>query len=448
MEVVQGRTPFLVSNAVMRELGVLIDPRNQVLRFLKGPRTIPLKTCRKNLLCVDVTALLDITHEETAGKHTEEIYQHEDKREDEQKQKSNIPPRTCMSTQLEVIVQHPPHRESLKTTESEQTQAQAELPSTPPSCDPSRQSHGHIEGDSELLPGAGSVRRRGPGPSVQSDVHGRPRSSISSSPRDQELTAVGRDQGSLGQAAGSDLFGGVRQSPLLHLPDPQPQSGITMVEEPAELRDCPPEVPDETSGANSTDTGGIPKHVPDINTEEIHGSKRERGTRVGSDRQDSSPVIECQEAPVRQEINNGTGITRPGQDDRGTQCRTSAANQDSDCPPRKRTGSRDADSGRGRHLKQDPVLLSEAQVQGLQAQVDQFVGVIEKDFAKIRQNAEVLNPPKPTNQSRPVVLLEIYCEQESQLTQQMKRMGGTALRFTRLHGDRSTPEGVNMGDDV
>ena len=99
-------------------------------------------------------------------------------------------------------------------------------------------------------------------------------------------------------------------------------------------------------------------------------------------------------------------------------------------------------------MKQDPVLLSEAQVQGLQAQVDQFVGVIEKDFAKIRQNAEVLNPPKPTNQSRPVVLLEIYCEQESQLTQQMKRMGGTALRFTRLHGDRSTPEGVNMGDDV
>ena len=94
-------------------------------------------------------------------------------------------------------------------------------------------------------------------------------------------------------------------------------------------------------------------------------------------------------------------------------------------------------------MKQDPVLLSEAQVQGLQAQVDQFVGVIEKDFAKIRQNAEVLNPPKPTNQSRPVVLLEIYCEQESQLTQQMKRMGGTALRFTRLHGDRSTPEGVN-----
>ena len=104
MEVVQGRTPFLVSNAVMRELGVLIDPRNQVLRFLKSPQTIPLKTCRKNLLCVDVIALLDITHEETAGKHAEEIYQHEDKREDEQKQKSNIPPRTCMSTQLEVIV--------------------------------------------------------------------------------------------------------------------------------------------------------------------------------------------------------------------------------------------------------------------------------------------------------------------------------------------------------
>ena len=50
--------------------------------------------------------------------------------------------------------------------------------------------------------------------------------------------------------------------------------------------------------------------------------------------------------------------------------------------------------------------------------------MIEKDFNQIRQKANVLEPQKPTNQSRPVVLLEVYCEKESQLTQQMKRMGG------------------------
>ena len=57
-------------------------------------------------------------------------------------------------------------------------------------------------------------------------------------------------------------------------------------------------------------------------------------------------------------------------------------------------------------MKQDPVLLSEAQVQGLQAQVDQFVGVIEKDFAKIRQNAEVLNPQSPLTRVGPLFFLK------------------------------------------
>ena len=60
VEVVPGQTPFLVSNAVLRELGVLIDPRNQVLRFLDDPKIVPLKPCRKNLLCVHITDLLSL----------------------------------------------------------------------------------------------------------------------------------------------------------------------------------------------------------------------------------------------------------------------------------------------------------------------------------------------------------------------------------------------------
>lgn len=61
----------------------------------------------------------------------------------------------------------------------------------------------------------------------------------------------------------------------------------------------------------------------------------------------------------------------------------------------------------------------------------------------MKQLKSSLRRQKPTNQSRPVVLLEVYCEENSQLTQQMQRMGGSALRFTRSHGDLSTPEGIN-----
>lgn len=113
VEVVQGRTPFLISNSIMKEFGVLIDPRNQVLRFLEDSRTIPLKTCRKNLLCVEITDLLEITTERVGHKHVEEVYQREENESlvmgntNTHKSCANIPPRVCMTTHSEVSVQNP-----------------------------------------------------------------------------------------------------------------------------------------------------------------------------------------------------------------------------------------------------------------------------------------------------------------------------------------------------
>ena len=45
--------------------------------------------------------------------------------------------------------------------------------------------------------------------------------------------------------------------------------------------------------------------------------------------------------------------------------------------------------------------------------------------------------------SRPVDLLEIYCEPNSQITQQVNRAGGRALRFSPEDGDLHTEAGVN-----
>ena len=449
VEVVQGRTPFLVSNAIMKELGVMIDPRNKVLRFLGNSKTVALKTCRKNLLCVGVVDLLNIPSNETDWKHVEEIYQqevnHKEKGDmtNEKVERSNIPPRTCMSTQSQFIVQDSPHVESCHTAISAKVQAQVELPSTPSPTDQSVQSNGKLKGDEVLISGTGSVRGRRPRSPIRSSVHGCTRSAVQSPTRDHESAAVGRDQDPLGSSTGTDICGGVQQSSLLHFPDPKPQSGVTVAEESTELRDCPAEVRNTESDSHSAIIGRIGAVIEVTDNHSTFGTSGKGRKRVGSDHQDRSIVRQCQEDSGIQADHIRLGAAQQDQDDRGTECRASATDPDTDCPPSEGAGARDTDSGGRGHLKRAPALLSEAQVQGLQAQIDQFVGVIEKDFNQIRQKANVLEPQKPTNQSRPVVLLEVYCEKESQLTQQMKRMGGIALRFTRLHGDLTTPEGIN-----
>ena len=44
--------------------------------------------------------------------------------------------------------------------------------------------------------------------------------------------------------------------------------------------------------------------------------------------------------------------------------------------------------------------------------------------------------------SRPLDILEVYCEEDSQITQQVRRHGGRAIRFTRSDGDLNTEEGI------
>ena len=47
-----------------------------------------------------------------------------------------------------------------------------------------------------------------------------------------------------------------------------------------------------------------------------------------------------------------------------------------------------------------------------------------------------------SQQSRPLDILEVYCEEGSQITQQVLRHGGRAMRFTPDDGDLSTEEGI------
>ena len=60
MEVLQGRTPFLLSNSVLSSLRAVVDIESKRM-WSKGSRSsIPLKTNRKNLMRVDLAKLLSM----------------------------------------------------------------------------------------------------------------------------------------------------------------------------------------------------------------------------------------------------------------------------------------------------------------------------------------------------------------------------------------------------
>ena len=385
VEVVQGRTPFLISNSIMKEFGVLIDPRNQVLRFLEDSRTIPLKTCRKNLLCVEITDLLEITTERVGHKHVEEVYQQEENESlvmgntNTHKSCANIPPRVCMTTHSEVSVQNPSCIVSATAKSTEDIRAQTELPSTTLTPDRCEQSHGQSSGDEALLPDDGTIGGRGSRSPVQQDVPGRTQPPVQDASRSQESPAVGGDCDPIRQTTGSNVPGCCRERPMLCLSDSSSKGSVPMVEESAELSDCPREVPASTSGSNPTQSARGCEPTKTDTTAESFGNQGEVQQGMGGDHSDDINVIHSGQASHEQESTRGHGV--PGQDQHasGTRCRTSATDPNSDCAASARTGQGDP-GARRRSLKHGQELLSEAKVCGLKAQVEQFIGVIEKDL--------------------------------------------------------------------
>ena len=61
VEVVPGQTPFLLSNSVLRALKAVVDVDAKQVWFKGSDTVIPLRTCRKNLMSVDFTQILNLS---------------------------------------------------------------------------------------------------------------------------------------------------------------------------------------------------------------------------------------------------------------------------------------------------------------------------------------------------------------------------------------------------
>ena len=470
VEVVPGRTPFLVSNTVLKEIGALIDPRNQQMRFLENDMVIPLGTCRKNLLCVDVVALLNVEGSRDGREeiyHTKETPQtpsqrgFDEKYDEDSRDKTNgidpplpFSPPFCMKEMPENHVQKKPPFEG--NAELTYTNSRAPLVAQVTNSDhqprDSVVSHEHPS-----RPEVSSGRALGGGgcqPHHRRDLLPETRE-IQGSTRNSNIVRVGATSDSQWETSRKDFREGIHGGRWISDADQEskgvigmdaqfselPEGHVGSSSSPSTSRTSDPEQSTEGQDtAHSRRYGKCLKDSIDINSG--------RGLGEGGSQQNRS---EEQERELRGE---GRHIDK---NDNGAQPGESREDSDADCDLAARTGSGNTSTRRsvkaskkGPKKPEDPEsqhleLLTESQVMFLHNEISKRMCEIQGGLSNLKQKHPAVASihPKPVPYSRPVDLLEVYCEKESQITQQINRCGGNAIRFTREDGDLSTDEGIN-----
>ena len=100
---------------------------------------------------------------------------------------------------------------------------------------------------------------------------------------------------------------------------------------------------------------------------------------------------------------------------------------------------------------QPPTLMTSVQEQSIHDAINQKISEVTGGLSRLDCHADGLKGKdwtmvnesvRESQQSRPLDLLEVYCGPNSQITQQVLRLGGVAKRFTINDGDLGTTEGV------
>ena len=444
VEVVPGRTPFLVSNAILKELGVLVDPRNQVLRFLDRAGTIPLKTCRKNLLCVSVRDLLNIEDIHNTHHDTEEIYQHELEKQRAKLRRNAKHPSQEFSQSMHAFPVQKPLPSDFIQHGTAKLSAQTDWPPVISVTSTATDGQGHLhQPERYVVPGTESLRRRRSGSPDAEDLHDITEPELQCSSGDSEPPAMGKPCHSLRQEPGQELQPSVRDGQKLCLSDQKSKGSLVLASQLSELHDCPGEVRDEEPGTCATGDS----QLCHLDSTAQRKSSTESSPEAGKDGRLAGDFRCRDHEEGEEQASQRTEQDGQQLDDADRpQPRESenAANADRSAP--KRACTRDSGSNRrgGRATSQ---LISQDQLRMLQQKMDVLVGEIENNLEQIKKkHPSIVRAPLKSEKltpSRPVDLLEVYCEPNSQLTQQVTKLGGCALRFTIQDGDLRTSEGIN-----
>lgn len=450
--IVESTTPFLISNAVFRSLGAIVDTQEQTVQFRAVPCTVPLHLSSRRLFMLNVSELIQRAEEETAktsvaevepsdqtvliteinnGKRVAVGESQETHREENHmctnRHAQETPPNhdvTGVNHACTRTVDVVPPAETADQAQS------APLSTSTTCCD--RHGQGalptffqHGEGATQLLHsgGTGSVNPGG-----------------ASHPHNQ----VWQDKG------GTNLCRGGGQRPgLLHLVPGK----LRRVQERQPQRVC--SFPGTTHGAH----GGSAQHPTKFNPARIVSQEQSQATRKGRDQGlqgdwETIPIGEfvgprrgcggrrlVASGSVRSSPSGGTDQSR---EQHGGRIVADHAPADADATsdgPRK-----------------SPVISSMQQghmidkvCEGLNAYIH-YMGkcsgnplnpeVIKKNWVhKEMQEYMCSQKHKGKRKHAPIDLLEIYCSEESQMSQQGERQGLRTVRFGLSQGDLATYQG-------
>ena len=451
VEVIPGNTPFLISNSFLKKTGGVVDPRRNQLLFREGQVKVPLVDCRKELSGVDVSRLLEVD----LGNAEDVLYT---KERFETKTNRQLTDRPHISDSL--TKQNGKDTVAIVSSNNQQKQNQFDR--------------------SDPRDGAPILHARAPqlggGPESCRSQEDSPRSrDIEQTSRHRDSRAVGRMKDPKWQVARKDVPRGILRAATVHPSDHQSQGSGILASKSTDV--CPYQTearrwatggkqnsPDHRPNSHlsiSQESGGTRSH----GGEECEGRQGQGGgTRLRGSAEDDQEGLR----DGSDRIHDGSSIDHAGR----KQSREGATAQGEDRyfteRSRTRTGSTGAQQSskihgiKGASLEEAEIdatvkyieaesyeRLLPAEEHCLHQEVNRMIGNIEDGLSQtLLMNPVPFFEPsqeslKAENTDRGIDILEVYCDTQSQLTKQVIKAGGTAVRFSREDGDLNTEEGIS-----
>eukprot|EP00435_Cladocopium_sp_Y103_P018919 s1103_g4.t1 len=441
IEVVHGMTPFLISNSFLRALGADVLVSRSCLEVSAWNQNVPLIRNAKGLFIVKLSDLNSAASRSARSVNSEEVITLASS------QNNNLSSGVyCTQQQL----QQRDLSSTSKTTraaEVAQLQVERELERPAPVRSPSSNKC-HVEPECAEADGLsisgldvgrlGCDAPRGGGPFSGLRRSSDARDQVPQASRSVDTSRVGAVEVPGREVAPSDLCSGLsRRSQVRQVYEGAQEVGLHVGPELPSLcggdvkdgggvlsqllpgvcspvgnggngkgRDGQEECPGGSNGDNSGTRVGAAEWVSDIESGKLeHQASDGRGQWQDGDRGDSER---------REAHSNGNSATRGGQD-------------------QSRAGGRVSESG-------SEACDATAITHELIDKIEMSMNAIETELMHL-QKIWPRRKDQPDGSRFGLDLLEIYCEENSQITSQAQQLGLKAKRFTFKDGDLSTPEG-------
>ena len=449
IEVVQGWTPFLISNAFLRFLGADLLISQSVLRVPIWKCDVVLSRNSKGLFTVSLHELIEAACKSEGQPCSEEVISwasssNSNKQQTREvyctQQQQALPSEIEMNDGMPAAKVAQPQSNRGQRLSSEFKPSSCDRSHGDALCEPhwNRSSRNHGVRDGTFGCSVDWPRRS------QSELR-TGTSDQESSPSGHFHTArMGRDEVAGRQVEGVHLCRDLSQRrEVCALHDEPHKVDITMGSELSEL--C-------SSQGDSQ--------------ERVHGNEEEDGKRDGEEDQrdasnssledvkfqqcglggdlSSSPVFQRKSKDVNGAIEESDGRRREDHDASRAQSGSSRREDHQDGGDAARTGStqgRAIQPVRGQLCSDVARSAEDARISHLCQQLETAQLSIEKDLAKLQAVWKNSKQPKGKSPWWNLDVLEVYCGSDSQITEQCLKMGLRAERFTIHDGDLATPEG-------